>query len=126
MTMMLSKNGHSPCVTESTQEMDLPEENMLHLPTRHAAGSQLTGHTSLEVHQEQDLERSGRAHSPRAGISGEPKWTGSVESLQGDLPGSKGQSGQAALEKAKLCLGKARLEINETQQGYLGPSRFVP
>ena len=70
-----------------------------------------------EVHRERDLKRSSRVHSSRAGISSELKWTGSTESLQGDLPCSEGQSGQAALEKAKLCVGKARLEINETQQG---------
>lgn len=70
-----------------------------------------------EVHREQDLKRSGRVQSSRVRISSEPKWIGSLESLQGDLPCSEGQAGRAALEKAKPCVGKANLEINETQQG---------
>lgn len=68
-----------------------------------------------EGHREQDLRRSSRDQHP-----------GNTESLQGDLPCTEGQTGQAALEKAKLFLGKAGLEINETQQGQMRPSRFVP
>lgn len=67
-----------------------------------------------EVHQKQDLKRSSRVHSSRAGINHEPKRAEGTEDLQGDLLCRKGQSDQAAVDKARLCLGMARLRINET------------
>lgn len=66
-----------------------------------------------DVHQDQDLKRRSRAHSSRAGID-HPSTQMDREHEQppNDLLCSEGQCGQAALEK-----GKARLELNETQQG---------